>query len=300
MNVGASYYLNKPVTSEELYNAVRRAHEVTNIRRERFAQHSAAAAAAASPARKRNGKVIALFSPSGGMGRTTIAANIAVALARDGKRVALVDLSLPFGDVGVLLNAPPKHPSIGDLVGKFEQLVPEDVERIMYSHRSGLRVLLAPPRPETEENIEENDVRVMLNLVRSEYDIVIVDTWPTYAETMLAVFDCADTVLIPVTLELTATKNARVFIDVMRKLGLDDKVALAINRTDLTGGIKISDVEHGLGRKIVAALANDEHALRTAMNRGLPLVETHPESKLSKDLVQLAHTLVAEPAVKVA
>jgi pilus assembly protein CpaE len=290
MNVGASYFLAKPVSSDELYNAIRRAHEVTQLRSARYT----APPEAAEPAKpKFAGSAIAFFSPSGGVGRTTIVANLAVALQRSAP-TAIVDLSLPFGDVAVLLNAPPKARSIADLIGKFEKLRPADLDAALFTHRSGVRALLAPPSPEVEERIGPDDVRKVLDVARSEFRYVLVDTWASYGETMLAVLDAVDAIVLPMTLELTSVKNARVFFELMHKLGLNDKVAFLVNRVDQPNALKLNDVEAGIGRKVAFNLSTDESALRLAMNRGLPVLETHPDSKLSKEFLALSKVLTGE------
>ncbi|HKW78581.1 MAG TPA: response regulator [Candidatus Limnocylindria bacterium] len=290
MNVGASYFLAKPVSSDELYNAIRRAHEVQQLR---SARYTAPPAPPAPAAPKPAGAAIAFFSPSGGVGRTTITANLAVALQRSAP-TAIVDLSLPFGDVAVLLNAPPKTKSIADLVGRFATLRDGDLEQVLFTHRSGVRALLAPPSPEVEERITPDDVRTVLDIARRQFRFVLVDTWASYGETMLSVLDCVDGIILPITLEITSVKNARIFLELMHKLGYDDKVAFLVNRVDQPNGLKLSDVEAGLGRKVAFNLSSDEPALRLAMNRGLPLIETHPESKLSKEFLALAKVLTGE------
>ena len=291
MNVGASYFLAKPVSSDEIYNAIRRANEVNRLRSQRYAVPPPEPEPTA-PA----GTAIAFFSPSGGVGRTTIVTNLAVALQKIAP-TAIVDLSLPFGDIAVLLNAPPKAKSIGDLVGKFATLRGADVDQVLFTHRSGVRALLAPPSPEMEERIGPDDVRKLLTVIRQQFRFVIVDTWASYGETMLAVLESADRIVLPFTLELTSVKNARVFIEVMRKVGLDPKVSLLVNRVDQPNGLKLSEIEGGLGRKSSYQLSTDEASLRLAMNRGLPVVDTHPDSKLAREFAAVAKAVAAEPAL---
>ena len=291
MNVGASYFLAKPVSSDELYNAIRRANEVNQLRTARYT-----APPPEPTATKPAGSAIAFFSPSGGVGRTTIVTNLAVALQKVAPTL-IVDLSLPFGDIAVLLNAPPKARSIADLIGKFDSLRTTDLEQALFTHRSGVRALLAPPSPEVEERIRADDVRNVLNVARQLFRYVVVDTWPSYGETMLAVLETVDRVVVPFTLELTSVKNARVFIELMRKIGMDDKVALLVNRADQPNGLKLSEVEGGLGRKAGHVLSADEASLRLAMNRGLPIVETHPDSRIAKDFATIAKAIATEPAL---
>jgi pilus assembly protein CpaE len=290
MNVGASYFLAKPVSSDELYNAIRRAHEVSQLRSARYTATPAEAAPAPDAS---TGAAIAFFSSSGGVGRTTIVTNLAVALQKSAPTL-LIDLSLPFGDVSVLLNAPPKAKSIADLIGRFGTMNEADLDQVLFTHRSGVRALLAPASPEIEERIGPDDARKVLDVARKRFRYVLVDTWASYGETMLAVLDSVDAIVLPITLEITSVKNARIFLEVMQKLGLSDKVAFLVNRVDQPHGLKINDVEAGLGRKVAFNLSSDEAALRLAMNRGLPVIETHPDSKLSREFLALAKALTGE------
>ncbi len=294
MNVGASFFLPKPISSDELDNAIRRAHEISRLRRARLVR-----SAPPQPASGASGTIIAVFSPSGGVGRTTIAANLAIGIRRTtAKRVALVDLSLPFGDVGILLNAPRKSRTIADLIGKFAELDGAALDGVLFENSSGVRALLAPPTPESEELISAADVRRVLGLLRERYSYIVVDTWPSYGETILAVLQSADTILLPLTLELTGAKNARVFIDVATKLGIDSKVKLVVNRGDEVSGLKLADLEAGLGRKVAYTLSSDEQALRVAMNRGVSVLDSHGDRRIAKDFLAMARGLggVGDPA----
>ncbi len=296
MNVGASYFLAKPVAADELYNAIRRAHEVARLRQ----SHRAPPLVPQAKPRA-EGTVLAVFSPSGGVGRTTIATNLAIALRRTtAKRVALADLSLAFGDVAVLLNAPPPSRSIADFIGKFAVIDASDVDGVLFEHSSGIRALLAPPSPESEELIGPDDVLRVLDLLRQRYSFVVVDTGSSYTEAVLAVLNNADTILLPFTLELTSVKNARVFIEVVTKLGHQSKVTLVLNRADSVNGLKLADVEGGLGRKVAYTLSNDEQALRTAMNRGVSVLDSHADRKIAKDFLAMAQGIAGPVALAAA
>src|SRR5438445_9848621 len=150
MLAGAREFLVKPFSADELINSIRHVHELEKVRRARYAPIAAAPSAAnpvAPPARE-TGKVITFFSPKGGVGRTTIATNLAVALHQmTEKPVVLVDGSLPFGDIAVILNMSPKAKTIADLVGSFENTDADVLESILVQHSTGIKVLLAPPQP---------------------------------------------------------------------------------------------------------------------------------------------------------
>jgi pilus assembly protein CpaE len=306
MLAGAREFLVKPFSADELVNAIRHVHELEKVKRARYAQTAPAGGgtvAGAGPGEPETGKVVTLFSPKGGVGRTTIATNLAVALHQaTGKPVVLVDGSLPFGDVGVILNMNPKAKNVADLVGSFESADADVLETVLVSHSSGIKVLLAPPTPESAELITGANMKHVLDTLRQRYAYIVVDTWPSFQEVVLTMMDAADVVLTPMTLEITSMKNVRVFLEITEKLGYGEgKVQLIANRNDSSGGIKASDIEASLGRKIPHTIVSDGRTLVLAVNRGVPFVISHKDSQVSKDVFTLAGKLsgaaeVAQPA----
>ncbi len=308
MLAGASDFVTKPFSADEVINAIRRVHEIGKVKRQRFANLAPAAAGGGVtlPPSQERGKIISFFSPKGGVGRTTLATNLAVALHQSTEKpVVLVDGSLPFGDVAVILNMNPKAKTIGDLVGSFDAMDTEVLESVLVTHSTGIKVLLAPPTPEAAELVQPASMKRVLELLRQNYAFVVVDTWPSYTEIVLTMLDTSDVVLVPMTLEITSLKNVRVFMEIATKLGYDDvKVQLVANRNDSSGGIKASDVEASLGRKIPHTVVSDGRALVLAVNRGVPFVISHRDSQVSKDIFEMARrlsgTAVAQPAATAA
>jgi pilus assembly protein CpaE len=305
MLAGAREFLVKPFSADELINAIRHVHELEKVKRARYAA-AAPAAAPASPlapgaAARETGKIITFFSPKGGVGRTTIATNLAVALHQaTQKPVVLVDGSLPFGDIAVILNMSPKAKTIADLVGSFENTDSDVLDSVLVAHSTGIKVLLAPPTPESAELITGANVKHVLELLRERYAYIVVDTWPSFQEQVITMLDVADVILTLMTLEITSLKNVRVFMEIAEKLGYgEDKLQLVANRNDSSGGIKASDVEASLGRKIPHTIVSDGRTLVLAVNRGVPFVISHRESQVAKDIFTLAQRLTAgaaEPA----
>jgi pilus assembly protein CpaE len=308
MLAGAREFLVKPFSADELINSIRHVNELEKVRRQRYApaqqqqQNQQAGSTQAggagtnlfgAPAPEK-GKIISFFSPKGGVGRTTIATNLAVALHQmTDKPVVLVDGSLPFGDIAVILNMSPKAKTIADLIGSFETADSDVVESILTPHSTGIKVLLAPPTPESTELISGANIKHVLELLRERYAYVVVDTWPSFQEQVITMLDVADVILTLMTLEITSLKNVRVFMEVVEKLGYDEnKVQLVANRNDSSGGIKASDVEASLGRKIPHAIVSDGRTLVLAVNRGVPFVISHRDSQVSKDIFTLASKLV--------
>jgi len=297
MLAGAREFLVKPFSADELVNAIRHVHEIEKVKRARYAQAAPASSAQTptltSALQPQRGKIITFFSPKGGVGRTTIATNLAVALHQStGQPVVLVDGSLPFGDVAVILNMSPKAKTIADLVGSFDQVDAEVLESVLVPHSTGIKVLLAPPTPEAAELITGPNIKKILETLRGSYAYVVVDTWPSFQEQVLTMLDVADVILTLMTLEITSLKNVRVFMEIAEKLGYDEhKVQLVANRNDSSGGIKASDVETSLARKIPHTIVSDGRALVLAVNRGVPFVISHRDSQVAKDIFTLADKL---------
>jgi pilus assembly protein CpaE len=297
MLAGAREFLVKPFSADELVNAIRHVHEIEKVKRARYAQAAPAPSAQphslTSALQPQRGKIITFFSPKGGVGRTTIATNLAVALHQStGQPVVLVDGSLPFGDIAVILNMSPKAKTIADLVGSFDQVDAEVLESVLVPHSTGIKVLLAPPTPEAAELITGPNIKKILETLRGSYAYVVVDTWPSFQEQVLTMLDVADVILTLMTLEITSLKNVRVFMEIAEKLGYDEhKVQLVANRNDSSGGIKSSDVETSLARKIPHTIVSDGRALVLAVNRGVPFVISHRDSQVAKDIFTLADKL---------
>ncbi len=305
MLAGAREFLVKPFSADELVNAIRHVHEIEKVKRQRYQQ--AAPSQQQQPSltsvlQPDRGQIITFFSPKGGVGRTTISTNLAVALHQStGKPVVLVDGSLPFGDIAVILNMSPKAKTIADLVGSFDQVDAEVLESVLVQHSTGIKVLLAPPTPEAAELITGANIKKILETLREHYAFVVVDTWPSFQEQVLTMLDVADVILTLMTLEITSLKNVRVFMEIAEKLGYDEqKVQLVANRNDSSGGIKASDVEASLARKIPHTIVSDGRALVLAVNRGVPFVISHRDSQVAKDIFTLADKLSGASAAAAA
>ncbi len=291
MLAGAREFLVKPFSGEELVLAIRRVYE-------RADRTPVAAQPAPATPDSRGGWVIAVFSPKGGVGRTTLACNLAIALKLEqDQTVALVDCSLPFGDVGVVLNLQPTK-TVVDLLPHVASLDGDLLHDLLLRHASGVDVLLAPTRPEMAELVTADSLKAILAKLRESYDYVVVDTAPTFQDTSLAVLDLADRIVVPLTLELTAIKNVRLFLEVAQALGYpSDKVQVVLNKADSPSGISPGDVAQRLGRPIAVRIPTDPKTATYAVNQGTPFVQANRKSPLSRSVFELARSL-AKPATE--
>ncbi len=307
MLAGAREFLVKPFSSDELTASIRQVYTRERDKLSRIAVQPAVGAPSGSqPAISRDredrepGRVVAVFGPKGGVGRTTLAVNLAVAAATElGQRTCLVDASFQFGDVGVLLNLNPKNKSIADVIPELESGEPESLDTFVINHSSGIRVLLAPPSPEMAELITPPGAKAMIESLRLDNDLVVVDCMSSFNDTTLAILDQADIVLTMLSLEITSIKNIRLFLEVAEQLGYAaDKIRLVLNRADSSLGIRVADVEHSIGRRVDHTIVSDGRSVVYALNRGVPFFLSNREAQVSQDILRLASAVVGAKAVE--
>jgi pilus assembly protein CpaE len=295
MLAGAREFLTKPFSSDELTASIR---QVYIREREKLSRMAAVipVGGGTKDSDRDPGLVVAVFSPKGGVGRTTVSVNMAVAAATElGKDVVLVDGSFQFGDVGVLLNLNPKNKSIADLIPELDAGESDSLETFVINHSSGIGVLLAPPSPEMAELITPGGIKRVLEALRANHDLVVVDCTSWFNDTTLAILDTADVILTMLSLEITSIKNMRLFLEVAEQLGYETgKVRLVLNRADSTLGIKVIDVENSIGRKIDHTIVSDGRSVVYALNRGVPFFLSNREAQVSHDILRLASAVVGE------
>lgn len=292
MLAGARDFLMKPFSGDELISAIRRVYQmrpahvsVSPAQRTRGVQ----SAAPAEKERAQPGRIISVYSPKGGSGCTTIAVNLAVALAEEGQNTLLVDGSLQFGDVAVMLNIRPTT-TLVDLMDRMEDLEQDLVSSVTVRHRSGLNVLMAPPRPEMADLVTEANVKILLEHLREHYDFVIIDTSSSLNDVALAMLDMSDRIFLVTQQSLPALKNASRFFDLAETLDYSrDKVLLLVNRSSDRLGISVKDIASTLKRPVIATLPIDDEAVNRAIDEGKPIITgRHRRRPIATALLNLA------------
>ncbi|TFG67822.1 MAG: response regulator [Thermomicrobiales bacterium] len=306
MLAGAREFLVKPFSSDELTASIRQVSARERDKQSRMAVAPVAAVIGGEAAGRTGGAgepgtVVAVFSPKGGVGRTTVAVNLAIAAATElGKKVVVMDGSFQFGDVGVLLNLNPKSKSIADLIPEMEVGELESIDTFLVDHTAGIRVLLAPPSPETAEMITAGMAKKVIEALRRDHDLVVVDCTSYFNDTTLAILDAADVILTMLSLEITSIKNMRLFLEVAEQLGYESgKVKLILNRADSALGIRVTDVENSIGRKVDEQIVSDGRSVVYALNRGVPFFLSNREAQVSQDILRLARTVTGVGAAVV-
>ncbi len=239
------------------------------------------------------GRIITVFSAKGGCGKTTLATNMAAALADKGRReVCLVDLDLAFGDVAIALQLFPAH-TIADAVPLGEYADFGAVQALLTPHSPGLTTLVAPVEPGSGEGIPASLVSRVLQVLRDHFDYVIVDTPPAFDDHVLSAFDLSDVVALIATLDIPALKNLKLTLETMDLLNYPrDRWRIVLNRADSKVGLAIGEVEKSLRATISAQLPSSRD-VPAAINRGVPIVLDDPRHPVSVAIKTFAENYVA-------
>jgi pilus assembly protein CpaE len=305
MLAGARDFLTKPFTSEDLVSTIRRVYRMGQTRAATLAAAApptaqpqtggkGGSAVAARPGKV--GAVIVVFGPKGGIGTTTLAVNLAVALHQrpDASRTILVDASLQFGDVGVFLNLPPNR-NITDLCATIEDLDPDSIDTSAIAHASGIKALLAPPRPEMADLVSPDSLKRILEELRRQYDFVVVDTATVINDAVLTALDLADRIVLVATPDIPAIKNARLFFEITDALDYaPNKIMLVINKVDRRSGITAQMIEDNIKHQVVGQIPLDEILVLTSINRGVPLMVDQRIKPIGQAIQQFADRVAAE------
>ncbi len=246
-------------------------------------------------------RVVAVYSPKGGVGTTTIATNIAVAAAqRRPDQVVLVDLDLQFGGVATHLNLQAAQ-TLADIVRDEAVLrEPELLRTFAMRHDSGLHVIAAPTTPDTAEHITPDHVTHLIGALLEQYESVVIDAGSVLDERTLTVFEHAETIVLGVYAEIAALKAMHGLLDYLNTAGsIGGKATFVLNNMFARDILKPRDIEAALGTKIELDLPYDSFLYLKAVNEGVPIVMGAPRSLAAERLVKLSGTAFGTDGVVV-
>jgi pilus assembly protein CpaE len=238
----------------------------------------------------RDGQVITVFSPKGGVGKTTMTVNLAVALARNRAEVCVVDLDLAFGDVAITMQIIPEH-TITEAAESERDLDYSLLQKLLTRHDSGITILAAPTHPEGRDLVTPSLVRRVVQTLCRHFDYVVIDTPPGFDDQVLGAFDETDEVVIVVTLDVPTVKNTKVALETLNLLRLvPNGRHLVLNRADEDVGLSVANVEEILGMKVSVFLPSST-AVAAATNHGRPIVLSRPDHPVSVAIEAFARKL---------
>lgn len=304
MQVGAREFLIKPFTHDELLNILGEVSSLEPTPEEATFAAPAHEAAATAVHKVKHGSLVAVFSPRGGAGSSTVALNVAIALQGQRKaNVVVIDGNFRFGALDAMLNLQVTR-SIADLLPSLNDAEPELLHSVTIPHTTGVRLLAAPPRPEEADLVSVEQVRMIIGLARQRYDYVVVDLGSTLDDRALSFMDAADCIFVLLAPDIPAVKNVRLFIEVAQSLGYEqEKILLVLNRANPRTGINAAAIQRHLKLPIVASIPDSPRLAQAAINRGVPLIlyerEVNKEMPVTRQLLVMTD-LVPEPGESLA
>jgi len=244
------------------------------------------------------GRVITVFAPKGGVGKTTTAVNLALAISdRGARKVCLVDLDLAFGDVAITMQLFPSH-TIEEAIGGEEHIDDNLVQSLLTRHEDSLMVLAAPSLPDARDRVTSRLVSRMLRTLKQQFDYVVIDTAPNFDEQTLQALDETDECVIITTLDVPTLKNVKVALETLDLLSIAiGHRHLVLNRADDEVGIGPDKVEQILGMKVTAPIPSSLE-VAAATNLGKPIVIANPDHPASIQFRALSRLLTANDGVE--
>ena len=276
MRNGADEFLTRPIVPEELDTAVE--HMFKNKKRP-------------TESKSARGTIISLFATKGGIGTTTVAANLAVALAQRDRKTLLLDLNFQMGESILHLDLPIRY-SIADAVREGGTIDHASLRNIMAQHDSGTFLMSVANRPEDAAEVDKEQVVELLGMLNTMFDYVIVDLGRDVDDRAIEVLDYSDRIMLLTELTFPAIRNTTLYLDLFRKLDINtDKALLTVNRYHKKYEISLEDLERTVEKQSFWVIPNDYKAVSSALASGAPVMTHASRSKVSRNLEKLAETL---------
>jgi pilus assembly protein CpaE len=233
------------------------------------------------------GKMICVLGLKGGSGKTLTAANLGVSLADTGLSVAIVDLDLQFGDIGLALGLSPDR-TIYDLVRSGGSLDAQKLDAFLLRHASGARALLAPIRPDQAGAVTPDFLREVYGLLRETHDVVVIDTPPSFSPEVISSVDCSSDACVVAMLDSLSLKNTKIGLETLERMDYDKgRIRVVLNRADSNVGIGTDDVQAILGRTPDVLVPSDRNVVRS-INEGQPISLRARKSEAARSFHALA------------
>jgi pilus assembly protein CpaE len=279
LRAGAEEFFAQPFNWPEVTQSIDRLHERIQVQ---------------ISTNRSQGQLVSVFSTKGGAGTTTVATNLAIALATPQRSVCLVDLVLQFGALTSFLNLEASY-TILDFVKNLQRIDPMFLEGSLVKHASGVRVLAEPFYAEEAARVTASDIDQILDTLIQSFDFVVTDTPKELDEISFEALEKAQVVLFVMEMNIPALKSAHKAIESFERLRINPKkLRLVINRYEKSKLLTQEAVERTLGLETFWILPNDYPTAVTSLNQGLPIRDTSPHSKLAKSYHNLAEAVIQD------
>ena len=303
MLAGARDFLTKPFTGDELISTLRRVSRMSQQRAAAMPQPTMQQVVGPSGRRisipmpvvqQPEGSVVAVYGPKGGVGTSTLAVNLAVALQKPDTKVAMIDASLQFGNLDVFLNLHGNR-SIADISQTINDLDADSIGTMVTPHPSGLKVLLAPARPELADLVQADHLKRIVEEMRLMFDYIVIDTPASLTDLVLTALDVADRIVLLTTADIPAIKNTKAFFQVFEALGYSpEKVMLVLNQADSRNPITAKMIEDNLKHKVACQIPMDSEAVARSIRQGVPLITEARSRPIAQAMLQMTDQLVSD------
>lgn len=274
---GAKEYIIKPFNYEVLVNTIITTYEKYKDK----VINGAYFEKGKNTEKQSNAKTITFFSSKGGVGKSVLALNTAVALSKvQHKKTLLIDLDLQFGDISMLVNQYDQK-NILDVIEDGQLDSYENIKPYLYGFNENLHMLFAPTKPESAEYIGKDSIEKIMKLLLKQYDVIIIDTGINFNDSTLYILDLSEIVLFVATMEIVALKNTKLGLGVMQSLGYDkNKVKLIINNFTTKYGISKAEAEGAFKDGIYALIPEEQSTVSISVNKGQPFCDSSKYDKL--------------------
>jgi len=294
MMAGARAFLSKPPTVDELISTIHQVGKMAAEEKAKIAlvQKLQSGSGGKFGAALTHGKVITVYGPKGGVGTTTIATNLAVALQGPESKVVIVDGNLQYGDVAVFHNEQPRN-TILDLTPRASELDPDIINEVLIVHeKSGVHILAAPPRPEMAEQVNPEQFTHVIKYLKTIYNYIVIDTETHLTETVISALDISDVIVLVVTQEIPAIKNAKSFLTLIDQFQIGRaRVICIMNKNDKRISLLPERVGESLKQEIVAVIPLEEKIVVNSVNSGVPFMVDNKIQPIGKAISGLVDTI---------
>ncbi|MCY6371181.1 AAA family ATPase [Clostridium ganghwense] len=232
-------------------------------------------------------EIIVFASAKGGVGKTVLTVNMAVAIASKGFSTCIIDGNFQFGDVNLALNIEPKL-TISDVIHDVNSLDSNMLLNYLQNHDSGVKILSAPLKPEYADLITSTEIKVICKKLLEQHDYLIVDLSSGLSENNISFLELADKIFLVTDLEMAALKNTKIMLKTLNALNLSEKIRIIVNRGDMESVIKFKDVKDILGMDNLLFIPNNFKVVSKSFNIGIPFVINKPKEKISNEIINIA------------